>query len=168
MRLRPKYTRAKEEGRRIQRSGSLISTFFMRCRSRRLVLAASGDDLFHQFHVLNTLLGSNRGFLHQPFALDAEHGILIHKFLDDEVHPLQQGSSLLCLLLPSSDLRPAASSSRRSDPSGYGLSHACACKSPRLPARNFPRVARRDLPAALAVRRDISVASVAWPDQSAT
>ena len=58
MRLRPKYTRAKEEGRHIQRSGSLISTFFMRCRSQRLVLAVSGDDLFHQFHVLNTLLGS--------------------------------------------------------------------------------------------------------------
>ena len=50
MRQRPKYTRVKEEGR--QRPGSLISTFLMRCRSRRLVLAASGDDLFHQFHVL--------------------------------------------------------------------------------------------------------------------
>ena len=84
MRLRPKYTRAKEEGRHIQRSGSLISTFLMRCRSWRLVLAASGDDLFHQFHVLNTLLGSNRGFLRQPIALDAEHGILVHKFLDDD------------------------------------------------------------------------------------
>ena len=84
MRLRPKYTRAKEEGRRIQRSGSLISTFFMRCRSRRLVLAA-GDDLFHQFHVLNMLLGSIHGFLHQPVALDAEHGILVHKFLDNDV-----------------------------------------------------------------------------------
>ena len=71
MRLRPKYTRAKEEGRRIQQSGSLISPFFMRCRSRRLVLTA-GDDLFHQFHVLNTLLGSIHGFLHQPVALDAD------------------------------------------------------------------------------------------------
>ena len=62
MRLRPKYTREKEEGRHIQRSGSLISTFLMRCRLRRLVLAA-GDDLFHQFHVLNTLLGSIHGVI---------------------------------------------------------------------------------------------------------
>src|SRR5215216_4277603 len=104
--LRPKYTRAKEEGRRIQRSGSLISTLFMRCRSWRLVLAASGDDLFHQFHVLNTLLGSIHGFLHQPFALDAEHGILVHKFLDDDACPLQQGGGLLPLLRPSGDIRP--------------------------------------------------------------
>ena len=50
------------------------------CRSWRLVLAA-GDDLFHQFHVLNTLLGSIHGFLHQPLALIAEHVILVHKFL---------------------------------------------------------------------------------------
>ena len=105
MRLCPKYTRAKEEGRHIQRSGSQISTFFMRCRSRRLVLAA-GDDLFHQFHVLNTLLGSMHGFLHQPVALDAEHGILVHKFLDDDARPLQHGSGLLLLLRPSGDLRP--------------------------------------------------------------
>ena len=68
--------------------------------------AASGDDLFHQFHVLNTLLGSNRGFLHQLFTLDAEHGILVHKFLDDDAHPLQQGSGLLRLLRPSGDHRP--------------------------------------------------------------
>ena len=41
MRLCPKYTRAKEEGR--QGSGSLISTFLMRCcRPRELVSAASG------------------------------------------------------------------------------------------------------------------------------
>ena len=77
----------------------------MRCRSRRLVLAA-GDDLFHQFHVLNTLLGSNRGFLHQLFTLDAEHGILVHKFLDDDARPLQQGSGLLLLLRTSDDLCP--------------------------------------------------------------
>ena len=52
MRLRPKYTRAKEEGR--QGSGSLISTFLMRCcRPRELVFAASGDQLFR---VLKTCL----------------------------------------------------------------------------------------------------------------
>ena len=95
--LRPKYTREKEEGRCIQRSGSLISTFFMHCRSQRLVLAA-GDDLFDQFHVLNTLLGSIHGFLHQPSALDAQLVILVHKFLDDDAGPLQQGSGLLLLL----------------------------------------------------------------------
>ena len=45
MRLCPKYTRAKEEGR--QRFGSLISTLLMHCcRSRRLVPATSGDELF--------------------------------------------------------------------------------------------------------------------------
>ena len=77
----------------------------MRCRSRRLVLAA-GDDLFHQFHVLNTLLGSIHGFLHQPIALDAEHGILVHKFLDDDTSPLQQGTGLLLLVCISDDLRP--------------------------------------------------------------
>ena len=45
---------------------ALISTFLMRCyMPRRLVLAASGDDLFH---VLNMLLGSIHGFLHQPFT----------------------------------------------------------------------------------------------------
>ena len=50
--LRQKYTRAKEEGR--QGSGSLISTFLMRCcRPRELVSAASGDKLFR---VLKTLL----------------------------------------------------------------------------------------------------------------
>ena len=103
--LRSKYTRAKEEGRRMQRSDSLISTFFMRCRSQRLVLAA-GDDLFHQFHVLNTLLGSIHGFLHQPVALDVEHGILVRKFLDVDTRPLHQGSGLLLLLRPSGDLRP--------------------------------------------------------------
>ena len=77
----------------------------MRCRSRRLVLAA-GDDLFHQFHVLNTLLGSIHGFLHQRVVLDAEHGILVHKFLDDDARPLQQGSGLLLLLRPSRNLHP--------------------------------------------------------------
>ena len=71
----------------------------MRCRSRRLVLAA-GDDLFHQFHVLNTLLGSIHGFLHQPIALDADHSIFVHKFVDDDARPLQQGSGLLRLLRP--------------------------------------------------------------------
>ena len=57
MRLCPKYTRAKEEGR--QGSGSLISTFLMRCcRPRELVSAASGDELFR---VLKTLLENIHG-----------------------------------------------------------------------------------------------------------
>ena len=85
MRLRPKYTREKEEGR--QRSGSLISTFLMRCcRPRELVSAVSSDELFR---VLKTLLERIHGFLHQPVALDAEHGILVYKFLDDDACPLQ-------------------------------------------------------------------------------
>ena len=70
MRQRPKYTRAKEEGR--QRSGLLISTLLMRCCSpRELVSAASGDELFL---VLKMLLESIHGFLHEPSALDAQHG----------------------------------------------------------------------------------------------
>ena len=73
--------------------------FLLRYRLQRLVLAV-GDDLFHQFHVLNMLLGSIHGFLHQPVALDAEHGILVHKFLDDDACPLQHGSGLLLLLRP--------------------------------------------------------------------
>ena len=102
MRLRPKYTRAKEEGR--QGSGSLISTFLMRCcRPRELVSAASGDELFR---VLKTLLENIHGFLHQPLALDAEHVILVHKFLDDDAGPLQQGTGLLLLVCTSDDLRP--------------------------------------------------------------
>ena len=52
------------------------------------------------------LLESIHGFLHHPLALDAEHGILIHKFLDDDARPLQQGRGLLLLLRPSGDLRP--------------------------------------------------------------
>ena len=88
MRLCPKYTRAKEEGR--QGSGSLISTFLMRCcRPRQLVSAVSGDELFC---VPKTLLENIHGFLHQPLALVAEHVILVHKFLDDDVGPLQQGT----------------------------------------------------------------------------
>ena len=106
MRLRLKYTRAKEEGRRIQRSGSPISTFLMRCcRPRELVLVV-GDDLFHQFHVLNILLGSIHGFLHHPFALHVQHDILVYKFLEDDTSPLQQGSGLLLLLRTSDDLHP--------------------------------------------------------------
>jgi len=65
-----------------------------------------GDDLFHQFHVLNMLLGSIHGFFHQPVALDAEHGILVHKFLDDDARPLQHASGLLLPLRPFGDLRP--------------------------------------------------------------
>src|SRR3990170_7870584 len=49
--------------------------------------------------------------------------------------------------------RPATSPSRRSDPSGYGRSHACACKSPRLPARHFPRPPRRGRTSLLHSRR---------------
>src|SRR3954462_2977057 len=102
MRLRPKYTRAKEEGR--QGSGSLISTFLMRCcRPRELVSAVSCDELFL---VLKMLLESIHRFLHQPSVLDAQHDILIHKFLDDDASPLQQGSGLLLLLRTSDDLRP--------------------------------------------------------------
>ena len=90
-----KYTRAKEEGR--QGSGSLISTFLMRCcRSRELVSVASGDELFH---VLKTLLENIHGCLHQPLALVAEHVILVHKFL-------QQGTGLLLLVCTSDDLLP--------------------------------------------------------------
>ena len=73
------------------------------CRPRELVSAASGDELFL---VLKMLLESIHGFLHQPLALIAEHGILVHKFLDDDVGPLQQGSGLLLLLCTSDDLRP--------------------------------------------------------------
>ena len=80
MQQRPKYTRAKEEGR--QQSGSLISTFLMRCcRPWELVSAASDNELFR---VLKTLLESIHRYLHQPLALDAEHGILVHKFLDND------------------------------------------------------------------------------------
>ena len=102
MRQRPKYTREKEEGR--QRSGSLISTLLMRCCwPRQLVSAASGDELFL---VLKMLLESIHGFLHQPSALDAQHGILVHKFLDDDADPHQQGSGMLLLLRTSDDLHP--------------------------------------------------------------
>ena len=94
MRQRPKYTRAKE-GR--QRSGSLISTFLMRCcRPRELVSAESGDELFR---VLKMLLENIHGFLHQPLALVAEHVILVHKFL-------QQGTSILLQVCTSDDLLP--------------------------------------------------------------
>ena len=102
MRLHPKYTRAKEEGR--QGSGSLISTFLMCCcRPRELVSAASNDELLL---VLKMLLESIHGFLHQPLALNAEHVILVLKFIDDDAGPLQQGSGLLLLLRTSDDLRP--------------------------------------------------------------
>ena len=84
MRQRPIYTREKEEG-------------------RQLVSAASGDELFL---VLKMLAESVHGFLHQPSALVAQHGILVHKFIDDDAGPLQQGSGLLLLLRTSDDLRP--------------------------------------------------------------
>ena len=102
MQQRLKYTRAKEEGR--QRSGSLISTFLMRCcRPWELVSAVSGSELFL---ILKMLLESIHGFLHQPSTLDAQHGILVHKFLNDDAGPLQQGRGLLLLLRTSDDLHP--------------------------------------------------------------
>ena len=76
----------------------------MRCRRpRELVSTASNDELYR---VLKMLLESIHGFLHQPLALDVEHVILVHKFLDDDVGPLQQGSGLLLLPRTSDDLRP--------------------------------------------------------------
>ena len=73
------------------------------CRPRELVSAASGDELIL---VLKMLLESIHGFVHRPFALDAQHDILVHNFLDDDAGPLQQGSGLLLLLRTSDDLRP--------------------------------------------------------------
>ena len=73
------------------------------CRPRELVSTASGDELFL---VLKMLLESIHGFLHQPSALNTQHGILVHKFLDNDVGPLQQGSGLLLLLRTSDNLRP--------------------------------------------------------------
>ena len=70
---------------------------------RELVSVASGDELFL---VLKILLDNIHGFLHQPSALDAQHGILVHKFLDGDASPLQQGSGLLLLLCTSDELRP--------------------------------------------------------------
>ena len=102
MRLCPKYTRAKEEGR--QGSGSLISTFSKHCcRPRELLSAGNGDELFR---VLKMLLENIHRFLHQPLALIAEHVILVHKFLDNDNGPLQQGTSLLLLVCTSEDLLP--------------------------------------------------------------
>ena len=62
-----------------------------------------GDELFL---VLKMLVESIHGFLHQTSTLDAQHGILVHKFLDDDSGPLQQGSGMLLLLRTSDDLRP--------------------------------------------------------------
>ena len=74
----------------------MISTFLMRCcRPRELVSVASGDE---RFRVLKTLLENIHGFLHQPLALVAEHVILVHKFLDDDAGPLQQGTGILLLV----------------------------------------------------------------------
>ena len=102
MPLRPKYTGAKDEVR--QGSGSLISTFLMHCcRPQELVSAASSDELFR---VLKTLLQNIHEFLHQPLALVAEHVILVHKFLDDDAGPVQQGTGLLLLVRTSDDLPP--------------------------------------------------------------
>ena len=73
------------------------------CRPRELVSTASDDVLFR---VLKMLLESIHRFLHQPLALDAEHVILVHKFLDDDAGPLQQGTGLLLLVCTSDDLLP--------------------------------------------------------------
>ena len=73
------------------------------CRPRELVSAASGDELFL---VLKMLLESIHGFLHQPSALVAQHGIIAHMFLDDDASPLQQGTGLFLLLCTSDELCP--------------------------------------------------------------
>ena len=73
------------------------------CRLRELVSVASSDELFL---FLKMLLESIHGFLHQPFALHAQDDILVHKFLDDDAGPLQQGTGLLLLLRTFDDLRP--------------------------------------------------------------
>ena len=70
---------------------------------RELVSVASGNELFR---VLKTLLENIHGFLHQPLALVAEHVILVHKCLDDDAGPLQQGTGLLLLVCTSDDLLP--------------------------------------------------------------
>ena len=73
---------------------------------RDALLQAAGTGGDELFLVLKMLLESIHGFLHQPSALDVQHGILVHKFLDDDTGPLQQGSGLLLLLRTSDDLRP--------------------------------------------------------------
>ena len=73
------------------------------CRPGELVSTASSDELFL---VLKMLLESIHGFLHQPSTLDARHVIHVHRFLNDDAGPLQQGSGLLLLLRTSDDLRP--------------------------------------------------------------
>ena len=76
----------------------------MRCyRPRELVPVASWDELFR---VPKTPHESSHESLHQPLALDVEHVILDHKFLDDDAGPLQQGTGLLLLVCTSDDLRP--------------------------------------------------------------
>ena len=64
---------------------------------------ASGDELFR---VLKTLLENIHGFLHQPLALVAKHVILVHKFLDNDAGPLQQGTGLLLLVCTSDNVLP--------------------------------------------------------------
>ena len=110
MRQCPKYTREKEEGR--QRFGSLISTFLMCCcRPRELVSAASDEELFL---ILKLLLESIHRFLHQPSMIDAQLVILVHKFLDDDAGPLQQGSGLLlCSAIPTIFALSRSRSARR-------------------------------------------------------
>ena len=82
----------------------MISTLLMRCCwPQELVSAVSSDELFC---VLKTLLENIHGFLHQPLALVAEHVILVHKFLDDDAGPLQQGTGLLLLVCTSDGLLP--------------------------------------------------------------
>ena len=99
MRLRPKGKRRRKT------TIWLADLYFLDAlrRPRELVSAASGDELCR---VLKTLLESIYRFLHQPLALDAEHVILVQKFLDDDAGPLQQGTGLLLLVCTSDDLHP--------------------------------------------------------------
>ena len=81
----------------------LVDLYFLDALLQAGGTSLRGDKLFP---VLNMLLESIHGFLYQPFALHAQHDILIHKFLDDDAGPLQQGSGLLLLLRTFDDLRP--------------------------------------------------------------
>ena len=81
----------------------LVDLYFLDALLQAGGTSLRGDKLFP---VLNMLLESIQGFLHQPFALHAQHIILVHKFLDDDAGPLQQGTGLLLLVCTSDDLRP--------------------------------------------------------------
>ena len=53
-------------------------------------------------HCLVASSDSSTSLLHSMRS----NGILVHKFVDDDARPLQQGSGLLRLLHPSGDLLP--------------------------------------------------------------